>query len=105
MRGSLRSQLASTDIEGATRIGWNGRSETVKTVTWDVEGFQPRDRGARCVAPASRSDVDWVDLERQQDAELAAAGSLTGTRWIGLAKIAGPARSGARRASTRSKRS
>jgi hypothetical protein len=88
LRGNLRSQLASTEIDGATRVGWNGRTETFKTVKWDVEGLK-RAIAARDVLRRLRSDVDWVDLERQQNAELAAAGSLTGARWIGLAKIAG----------------
>ncbi|MEP6859365.1 MAG: hypothetical protein ABJE66_02020 [Deltaproteobacteria bacterium] len=88
LRGNLRSQLASTDIDGATRLGWNGRTETIKTVTWDVEGLK-RAIAARDVLRRLRSDIDWVALERQQNAELAAAGSLTGARWTGLAKIAG----------------
>ena len=88
LRGNLRSQLASTDIEGENRLGWNGRSETIKTVKWDVEGMR-RAVAARDVLRELRSDIDWVGLERQQDAELAAAGSLTGTRWTNLAKIGG----------------
>jgi hypothetical protein len=88
LRGNLRSQLASTDIEGSTRIGWNGRSETVKTVAWDIEGLK-RAIAARDSLRRLRSDIDWVGLERQQNAELAAAGSLTDARWIGLAKIGG----------------
>ena len=88
LRGGLRSQLASTDIEGETRLGWNGRTETVKTVTWDVEGFR-RAVAARDALRRLRTDIDWVDLERQQNAELAAVGSLTGARWVGLAKIGG----------------
>ena len=88
LRGNLRSQLASTEIEGETRLGWNGRSETIKTVKWDMEGFR-RAVAARDALRRLRSDIDWVGLERQQDAELAAAGSLTDTRWVNLAKLAG----------------
>jgi hypothetical protein len=87
LRGGLRSQLASTEIEGSTRIGWNGRAESLKTVAWDVEGFR-RAVAARDALRRLRSDVDWVGLERQQDAELAAIGSLTGARWVNLAKVA-----------------
>ena len=87
LRGGLRSQLASTDIDSTTRLGWNGRTETYKTVTWDVEGFR-RAIAARDALRHLRGDIDWVGLERQQNAELAAMGSLTGARWVGLAKIA-----------------
>jgi len=88
LRGSLRTQLASTEIEGGTHLGWNGRTETIKTVKWDTEGFR-RAVAARDALRKLRGDIDWVALERQQDAELAAAGSLTDTRWINLAKLAG----------------
>jgi hypothetical protein len=88
LRGGLRSQLASTEVDGATRLGWNGRSETVKTVRWDLDGMH-RAVAARDVLRKLRGDVDWVGLERQQNAELAAVGSLTGTRWTNLARIAG----------------
>jgi hypothetical protein len=56
-------------------------------VTWDVEGFR-RAIAARDALRRLRGDIDWVGLERQQNAELAAMGSLTGARWVGLAKIA-----------------
>ena len=84
IRGGLRVALASTDISIEERYAWTGRSETVKTVRWDVEGF--RRAAAACAAlKRVRADVDWAGLDREQAREIAAAGSLTASRWRTLA--------------------
>jgi hypothetical protein len=86
IRGQLRTQLASTDIEVKQNYGWDGSREIVKTVKWDVDGLH-RAIAARDVLRRLRPEVDWVGMERQQAQELAAIGGLGGAKWVGLVKV------------------
>ncbi len=80
IRASLVSEKASADVQEHLRKKWNGKSETVKDVTWDREGYA-KATAARDELRKLRADIDWAALEREQAAELAAIGSLKGPAW------------------------
>lgn len=54
--------------------------EQTKTVTFNAQGYQ-KAHAAVNVLKSSMPDVDWVGLDRAEQAEIAAAGSLTAGNW------------------------
>lgn len=54
--------------------------EQTKTVTFNAEGYQ-KAQVAVASLKATMPEVDWVGLDRAEQAEIAAAGSLTAGNW------------------------
>jgi hypothetical protein len=54
--------------------------EQTKTVTYNVEGHRKANAAVHTLKRAL-PDVDWVALDRAEQAEIAAAGSLTAGNW------------------------
>lgn len=80
IRATVTSDKASQDVQEAIRKTWNGKTETVKNVTWDRESFA-KARAARDVLRGLRTDIDWAALEREEAAQLASVGDLKGLSW------------------------
>lgn len=89
-RGEL-AQLGVSDIDSKTELDYMslmlGRLSytTVKTATFNVAGYQ---RGiAACKAlMAAMPDVDWAAIAKKEDQEIAAAGSLQTSKYLGIVK-------------------
>ncbi len=87
------SMLATTDIQVERKLDKLGllvgelRIVTSKSVRWDARTIMTA-LAALEILRVNMPDVDWAALERAQDAEIAAAGSLKTARWKGAARFA-----------------
>jgi hypothetical protein len=92
-RGEL-VELGVTDVEVTREVDYTAllalryRERAVKTATFNVAGYQ-RARQACQVLMATMPEVDWAALARAEDREIAAAGSLQTSKWLGIAKLVG----------------
>ncbi|MFT3696129.1 MAG: hypothetical protein QM831_23525 [Kofleriaceae bacterium] len=88
IRATVTSDKASQDVSESIHKKWNGKTETVKAVTWDRESFD-KAKAARDVLRKLRADVDWAAIEREEAAELAAVGGLRGPTWKRVVYVGG----------------
>ncbi|MDQ3367059.1 MAG: hypothetical protein M3680_16670 [Myxococcota bacterium] len=89
-----RGQLAVSNIEGTESfdaLGFalgGGAYSSSKTAEFNVEGHQKASQACRELQRALPA-VDWAALDRADQAEIAAAGSLTASNWVKLATTIG----------------
>jgi hypothetical protein len=76
--------VATNDLDWGSLAGGSLRAERVKSATFNVEGRNRAQRGCGALMRAC-PDIDWGALDRADAAQIAAAGSLTATRWLPLA--------------------
>jgi hypothetical protein len=92
-RGHELVQLGVTEVEVTTRVDFamlmmGGSNRTVKSATFNLGGLNRASAGCKALM-AAMPEIDWAEVARAEDREIAAAGSLTTRRWISTAKYVG----------------
>ena len=88
LRRHERLELGVTGVDVTEQMDAFGRTQQVKTATFNAGGYQ-RARAAIQSLMTAMPEVDWAAVAREEDRQIKAAGSLHAGKWLGMAKTAG----------------